>query len=242
MRKILYVFSLVLYLGLSPVVSAQSQIDPQAQEILDSISVHMSNLDSLLIMADISEESVYGEAHKLQFGGTLELGIQRPSRFFSKYHADFENKRMYLNDGKFTIFDEDVNVYAQAPAPGSLHEIFTLLHAKFGINSPGGDLFSGNAYELLVGNASKVTYVGTSNVSGNACHHIAGILESMDWQLWVRTEGEPQLCKYVVTDRAVPLAPQFTIQFREWTANAEIPDHEFEFNAPDDAESIVFVQ
>jgi len=149
---------------------------------------------------------------------------------------------MYLNGGTFTVFDEDVNVFAQTAAPGSLHDVFARLHAEYGISSPGGELFSGNAYELLVENASKVIYVGVSNVNGNACHHIAGVLDDMDWQLWVREEGDPALCKYVVTDREVPMAPQFSITFDVWKADSDISDQQFDFQAPVDAEAIDFVR
>jgi hypothetical protein len=148
---------------------------------------------------------------------------------------------MYVADGTFTVFDEDVNVYVQVPASGSLREVFARLHVKHGISAPGGESFSGNAYELLVQNASKVIYVGVSNINCTACHHIAGILQDMDWQLWVRKEGDPALCKYLVTDRDIPMAPQFSITFTKWQANTAISDQQFKFQAPADAEAIEFV-
>ena len=242
MRKLLSFVLLAIYFGLSSVAFGQSQMDAEADEVLKAVHTYMSGLDSLLVQADIVEDNVYGDTHKLQFGGVLKIGIQRPMQFLAVYHSDFENRRMYVNDGTFTVFDEDVNVYAQASAPGSLNDVFDRLHADFGINSPGGELFSGNAYELLVKNASKVIYVGVSNVNGTACHHIAGVLENMDWQLWVQKDGDPQLCKYVVTDRDVPLAPQFSITFTKWAANADISAEAFEFQAPADAETIEFVK
>lgn len=242
MRRFFSVISIITWLGLSSMAFGQTNIDAESDEVLKAVQAYMSGLDTLLVRADIAEDSVYGDTHKLQFGGVLKIGIQRPAQFFAVYHSDFENRRMYINDGTFTVFDEDVNVFAQAAAPGSLDEVFDRLHANFGINSPGGELFGGNAYELLVKNASKVIYVGVSNVNGTDCHHIAGVLENMDWQLWVQKDGDPQLCKYVVTDRDVPLAPQFSITFTKWAANADISAAAFEFQAPADAEAIEFVK
>ncbi len=242
MRTLLSSASLIIWLAHSTTAFGQPTVDPKADAVLKPAHAYMTTLDSLLMSADILEESVYGDTHKLQFGGTLKLGMRRPGDFFSEYHADFENRRMYLNEGTFTVFDEDVNVYAQAPAPGSLHEVFSDLRANYGIDSPGGELFSGNAYELLVENASKVIYLGESDVNGHPCHHIAGVLENMDWQLWVRKEGDPEFCKYVVTDRDVPMAPQFSITFRKWEGNADFSDEDFHFKAPTDAEAIEFVK
>jgi len=242
MRKLLSLPSIILLLGLSTASFSQADMSSEADDILKAVHVYMSGLDSLLIEAEIVEETVYGDTHKLQFGGTLNIGVRRPAQFFAAYHADFENRRMYLDDGTFTVFDEDVNVYAQTSANGPLNEVFARLQADYGISSPGGELFGGNAYELLVGNATKVIYVGVSNVNGSACHHIAGVLQNMDWQLWVRQEGEPELCRYVVTDRDVPMAPQFSITFEKWTANADISDQQFNFQAPADAEAIDFLK
>ena len=241
-RKFFSFISIVILFGLSPVAFGQTQMDAKADAVLQSAHAYMSGLDTLLVKADIVEDNVYGDTHKLQFGGVLKIGIQLPAQFFAVYHSDFENRRMFINDGTFTVFDEDVNVYAQASAPGTLNEVFDRLHANFGINSPGGELFSGNAYDLLVKNASKVIYVGVSDVNGTACHHIAGVLQNMDWQLWVQEDGDPKLCKYVVTDRDVPMAPQFSITFSKWTANTDISAEAFEFQAPADAEAIEFVK
>lgn len=149
---------------------------------------------------------------------------------------------MYLNGGTFTVFDEDVNVYAQTSATGPLDEVFARLHADYGISSPGGELFSGRAYELLVESATKVIYVGMGTVNGAPCHHIAGTLADMDWQLWIRAAGDPELCKYVVTDREVPLAPQYSITFTQWQSNADLSAGQFEFQPPADAEAINLVK
>ncbi|MBT4522777.1 MAG: DUF2092 domain-containing protein [Halieaceae bacterium] len=242
MRSIHYFAAVVMWVGLSSTAVARPEIDAQANEVLKAVNTYMSGLDALLISAEVSEESVYGDNHKLLFVGTVELGIRHPAQFFTEHHTNFKNRRTYLNQGTFTVFDEDVNVYAQASAPGSLNDVFTKLHARYGISSPGSELFSGNAYELLVSKASRVIYVGESTIGGRACHHIAGVLADMDWQLWVQKEGDPQLCRYVITDRNVPMAPQFSITFDKWQANANISNQRFNFRAPADAEAIEFVK
>ena len=221
---------------------AQSDLQPEAIEVLQAAYDYAHGLRSLRIQADFSDESVFGDAHKLQFGGTLELGILPPSRLYALVRGDYQNRRMYLEDGAFTVFDEDVNVYAQTKLPGPLNEALQTLQADYGLSAPGGELFGGNAYELLVERASKVILVGMANIGGVECHHIAGTLSDLDWQLWIRAEGEPQFCKYVLTDRSIPLAPQFSITFTGWETNAQLPDSQFAFEAPADAEHIEFVK
>jgi len=224
-----------------PLAYSQQDVQPEADKILKNVQTFMSTQKSVEIEAAVTEEEVYNNTHKLQFGGTLKILIKRPAQLSVTNHSDYKNTRAYLNNGVFTLLDEDVNVYAQAQAPGTFAEALASIYAKTGTVPGGGELFSGQAYELLVGNASKVVYVGKSNVNGNSCHHIAGILPDMDWQLWVRAEGDPVLCKYIVTDRAAPLAPQFTMTFTQWKSNADLSDKQFEFQPPADAEAIEII-
>ncbi len=221
---------------------AQSDLQPEAIEVLEAAYDYARRLQSLRIRADFSDESVFGDAHKLQFGGTMELGISPPSRLYALVKGDYRNRRMYLKDGTFTVFDEDVNVYATAKIPGPLNEALQTLQSEYGLSAPGGELFGGHAYELLVERARKVILVGMANIGGVDCHHIAGTLDDLDWQLWIRAEGDPQFCKYVLTDRSIPLAPQFSITFTGWEADVKLPDSQFDLKAPADAERIEFVR
>ena len=241
MHKLIYSITTAVFVLFTPLAFSQSNVQAEADKILNNVQTFMSTQKSVEIEADVTEEEVYGDAHKLQFGGTLKILIKRPTQLSVTNHSDYKNTRAYLNNGIFTLLDEDVNVYAQAPAPGTFGEALASIYAKTGAVPDGAELFSGRAYELLVGKASKVVYIGKSNVNGNSCHHIAGILPDMDWQLWVRAEGDPVLCKYVVTDRAAPMAPQFTMTFTQWKSNADLSDKQFEFQPPADAEAIEII-
>lgn len=242
MRNLIFSIASAVVVFFSPLAYSQPDVQPEADKILKSVEAFMSTQKSVKIEVDTTEEEVYDDTHKLQFSGTMKILIKRPAQLSVTNHSDYQNTRAYLNNGAFTLFDEDVNVYASANAPGTFGEALASIYARMGTVPAGAELFSGQAYKLLVGNASKVMYVGKSNVNGNSCHHIAGILPDMDWQLWVRAEGEPVLCKYIVTDRAAPLAPQFTMTFTKWKSNADLSNKQFEFQPPADAEAIEIIK
>jgi hypothetical protein len=226
----------------APAAFAEPNIEPEAEKVLRSVGVYMSSLNSLEMTISVTEESVYGDTLKLQSGGTKNVFVRNPSKLSVTTRTDTENKRVVLNDGKLTVFDEDVNVYTQVTVPKLLKEAIVALSNEYNYTPSGSELFGGQAYEALVEKASKVMYLGKGNVNGVACHHLAGILPDMDWQLWVRAEGDPQLCKYIVTDRSIPLAPQYSMLFTKWKKNTKIPDKVFEFRAPADAESIAIIK
>jgi len=238
MNKLICSITSVMLVGFSSAVFAKPDVQPEAEKILKKVEAYMSSLKALEMVVSVTEESVYGESLKLQYGGIKTIFIRQPSMLSVTTHTDYQNTRLTLNDGKFTLFNEDVNVYAQTTVPKALKEALTTLSKEYNAAPPGSELFSGQAYEALVEKASKVMYLGTGNVNGVACHHLAGVLPDMDWQLWVRAEGDPQLCKYIVTDRSIPLALTFT----KWKKNTDIPDKVFEFRAPADAESIEIIK
>ena len=242
MLKFICCITSAIFVGFSPVVFAQPEVQPEAEKVLKNLEAYMSSLTAVEIEVIVTEESVYDDKLKLQFGGTKKIFVRQPSKLTVTTHSDNQNSRVYLNDGKFTFFDEDVNVYAQMTVAKPVKEALVSLSRDYNIVTPGSELFSGQAYELLVGKASKVMYLGKGNVNGTSCHHLAGVLPDMDWQLWVRADGDPQLCKYIVTDRDIPLAPQYSITFTKWKKSPNLSDKLFEFNPPADAEIIEFVK
>ena len=242
MRKLTSCISAAAIVLFTPMAFSQPSVQPDADKILKRVEAFMSSHKSVEIEAAVTEDEVFDDAHKLQFGGTITIFIKRPAQLSVINRTDYQNTHAYLNKGEFTLYDNDVNVYAQAPAPGTFSEALASIYESIGTVPGGAELFSGNAYELLVGKARKVIYVGKSNINGNSCHHIAGILPDMDWQLWVRAEGDPVLCKYIVTDRDTPLAPQYTMTFTKWKSNVSLSNKQFEFQPPADAEAIDIIK
>jgi hypothetical protein len=243
MQKFICFIATAILMVFSPLVLSQPTVDPEAEKVLKSLQDYMHTLKTVDVEAVITEDEVFNDTHKLQFGGIVKILI-RPqlSQLSITTNSDYRNTRVTLSKGTFTVFDKDVNVYAQVSVPGTLKEALPHLNAEYNLAPAGGELFSGQAYELLVGNASKVFYVGTGNVNGNSCHQIAGILPDMDWQLWIRAEGDPIICKYILTDRDIPLAPQYSMTFTKWKINTELTDKQFEFQPPADAEVIEFIK
>lgn len=224
------------------VVQGAPDIQPEAADVMRAVQTHVAGLDSLAVNASVTEESVFGDKHKLQFGGTLDLIVERPANLYAEIHQNNENRRLYLHNGEFTVFDEDVNVYVQAPAPGPVAEALQHLSATYGFEAPLSELVGGHAYDQLVTPANRVIYLGLANIDGVSCHHLAGTLTDIDWQLWVRSEGDPWPCRYVLTDRSIPLAPQYSVTFRNWQSDPDVETGQFRFQAPADSEAIEFVK
>lgn len=226
----------------SPAHSAVDKVPAEAAEVVQNLQEHLNGIGGVRFTAQITEETVFDGSYKIQFEGTLKVSVEKPASFTVDVRSDYSNRSFWLSDEVFTIFDKDVNVYAQAPATGTYSEAVATIVAQYDADVPMTDLLSGRAYELLVGSATEVVYIGIGNVGDHRCHHIAGRLPEVDWQVWIRAEGDPWLCKYIITDRDQPMAPQYSLRFYDWEIGADFRTTEFQFVAPDGAEKVEFVE
>ena len=81
---------------------------------------------------------------------------------------------------------------------------------------PGADLLLGNVYETLSADVIEAKHIGLGVINGVECEHLAFRNQDVDWQLWVQVGAKPIPCKYVITSKAVGMAPQYTLVIRDW--------------------------
>jgi hypothetical protein len=59
--------------------------------------------------------------------------------------------------------------------------------------------------------------------------------------MWVREGARPLPCRYVITSRDIPGAPQFTVQIVNWDVAPKVADGRFRFVPPSDARTVDFL-
>ena len=62
----------------------------------------------------------------------------------------------------------------------------------------------------------EANHIGRGVIDGVECEHLAFRNQDVDWQLWVQVGAKPIPCKYVITSKAVGMAPQYTLVIRDW--------------------------
>jgi len=219
-----------------------ADVPPEVAKVIGGLREHLAGIDDLRFNARLTEETVFADTHKIQFEGTMEVAMKRPASLAVDMQSDYHNRSYRLHEGIFTVFDQDVNVYVQVGAAGPFSEALKVIALDYGADMPMSDLLSEQAYELLVSEASRVVYIGIGAVDDRMCHHIAGSVRDIDWQIWIRSEGDPWLCKYIITDREKPMAPQFVVRFNDWEVRSGTPEGNFRFVAPEGAEQIEFLR
>ncbi len=229
----------VLALACAPVQSRAAEIDPEADRILRQMSDHLTGLQVFEIKTEVSTDLLLHNGQKVQFvaSGSGVFDRQRGFRFRRQGIAgDFE---LSFDGRNLTLFAGELNGYTTVQVEGGNEAAFDEVRAAFGVEAAGGvDLLYANPHEGLLNEVESGAYLGETMVGGVRAHHLAYRAAEVDWQLWIRADGDPLPLRYVITSKWTTGAPQFTVQVREWDSAATVSEADFTFAAPDGAREI----
>ena len=213
-------------------------LNPDADEVLQSMSNFLAGTKSFSVDADIGNEIVSLNGQKLQFNSRSTMQVDRPSHFHAKRIGRFVETELIYDGAKLTIYGHNLNAYVQKDIAGTIDDVILAIEAETGFSVPGSDLLLSNPYSALSSGVVSSGYYGKANVGGIECHHLAFRTDRVDLQLWVKAGDEPLPMKYVITSRWVTGAPQYSVQMSNWNLQAQSSIHQFEFSPPQGAQKI----
>jgi hypothetical protein len=213
-------------------------ITPDAKAVLERMQAAFKKNTRYQLSADITRDQLLDYGYKLQYNESARMWVDAPKHLRLEVNGDIKN-RIYVYDGsQLTMAVPDLNVYATAPAPGSLGElVHSLLDA--GVEMPLIDmLYEGNAGSLT-DNVRVGVLAGESQVDGVATDHLAFRQADVDWQLWVQ-KGEPALPrKLLITTRYAVADPQYQAVLH-WNLTPTMDANTFTYVPPAGATKIPY--
>ena len=210
-----------------PKAQAAPYFDPKASEILGKSCQALASMRAFSVEAEVLTDKVYRDGSKVQFARTMTLRAQRPDKFTAVTAGDdLESTSVY--DGRsFTLFFPKKNAYATVDAPGDIDSTLQFLNTVHHLESPLGDLLRNNPCAVF--KAVSGYYLGKGLVGKTLCDHLFFKSKDFDWQLWVEDGGASLPRKLVITEKRLPMAPQFTAFPNNWKAGDSAP---IRFEAP----------
>jgi hypothetical protein len=218
-----------------------SRVDRRADRLLRRMSDYLAGLRSFEFTADHTTEVVTKDGQKLQFVATSDVAVQRPNRFRSHRRGEVADASLYYDGDSLTIHGKRLNFYAQAPAPPTLDRAIDFAREQLDMEAPAADMIYSEPYEILMEDVVSGRYVGTAEIDGRTCHHLAYRGREVDWQLWIADGDRPLPCRYVIVTKNVKAAPEFGVEFRRWNTRPELSAEAFEFRPPQGAKRIEFL-
>ena len=147
----------------------QRHIDPDADRILREMGEYLAAAAAFTFQADSSMDSVLRSGQWVTVGARSHVAAQRPDQLRVERHGDERHRRVVLNEGRFTMYDSERNVYAVADVPTAIDEAIDHMVETFGFSVPLSDLLAPNPYETLIANVETGFVVGRHAVDGVPC-------------------------------------------------------------------------
>jgi hypothetical protein len=213
-------------------IARADDINPDADEILRSMSSYLAATKAFSVNADIDFEIVTTAGEKLQFSSYATVVLQRPNQLYIQRQGALASTGTFFDGETLTLFGQNINAYAQFAVPGTIDEAIQALELETGIPAPGADLLFADPYVGLADGVQSSSYLGTAYVNGIECYHLAFRERDVDWQIWVQTGDQPLPLKYVITTKWITGSPQYQLRLRDWNTNPQIAAGQFTFSPP----------
>ena len=220
--------------------------DPKATDVIHDLSDYFAGLKGFSVKV-ASEAAYSGQGGLHIYALTSSVAVERPNKLSFVAEA--------ADGGGGTLTCDGSNVYAYlplrkkvtvTPAPPDFERLFQGLGESMRMVTYIPELnalIQGNAYASLMAKVKTERYLGTEEIRGATCHHLAFSEEDQDWEMWVEVGDTPLLRKI---RRGEPSAAQaqtdktardegnmvVTRTFDEWEIDPVFDKGVFEFEAP----------
>lgn len=220
---------------------AQSAVDAEADQVLRAMTTYMAGLKQFSAQTENTLEMVTVDGQKIQFTSPATLTVSRPDKLLAARRGDIVDQAFYYDGKTLTLYNPSTKYYATMAAPENIDAMLEFAQTKLDIFAPASDLIDTRAYDYLMQDVRKGTYLGLAVVGGHRCHHLAFRSVDLDWQLWVREGKQPLPCKYVITSREMTGAPQFTLTIVKFDTAPKVSADQFRFVPPAGAKAVEFI-
>jgi hypothetical protein len=215
------------------------EIDAKADEVLRAMSDYLAGLSTFSVTADASTDILLRNGAKIQVTATGDLVLDRERGFRVVRTGPAGENTIVFDGSAVSIASEALGVHFSLPAEGSIDTAIDEVRSVLGTEVTGGaDLLYANPYEGLMFDVESGQYIGEVTLGGVSAHHLFYRAKDIDWQLWVRSDGDPIPVKYVITSKWMTAAPAFSVQLWNFEPGVATEDSTFSFTPPEGSKEI----
>jgi hypothetical protein len=220
---------------LAVTTSAQAQ---DARNIVKAMSDYVTGQKTISMTFDSDIEVVTSELQKIQFTSSGQVLLSRPDKLRATRAGGYADVELMFDGKTVTVLGKHINAFAQTDATGTVDQLIDRLRDQHNVAMPGADLLLTRVNDELMTDVIDAKHIGHGVVDGVECEHLAFRNADLDWQLWVEIGPRPIPRKYVITNKAVTGAPQYTLRIKEWRGDPLVAADAFLFSPPADAKRV----
>src|SRR5262245_34529138 len=208
----------------------------QAAAVLRSMAEYLAALKAFSCTGVASYETVQKDGQRTEFGEKRRISLARPDRLrIDEVDSDGASDLTLFDGKQITALSAANKVYAQAPQPPNLEDALVYFVRDLRMRMPLALLLSTHVRTELPALAKEIDYVETTQIRGQAAHHIAGRGESVDFQFWIAEGTKPLPLRIVITYKQAPGQPNFAADVTDWNIAPKFSANTFQLSLPTDA-------
>ena len=225
-QKLLYAAGLGLLLTTATLLADEMR----AEEIAKKAYAALDSQQRYAFNAAILNHSDDGEnTHQ------VSVKVNRPGQFRVDVTGDIRNRSNYLNDGLYTVYDHDKNMYVRIKTEKDIDGALDDLFDKFEIASPLAQLMYTNMGDRIKFDSSK--NFGIVDLNGVECHYLAFSTKANEIHVWVTTGETPIIKNYMIKDKTSK-NNSYKATTLYWKNTHTIYPSDFVFAAPKNATEV----
>lgn len=221
-QKLLLTTSLGLLLATSTLLA-----DMSTKDIAKKAYTALDKRQSYAFDATVVNHSDTGENRH-----QVSVEVNRPNQLRVDVKGDIENRSSYLNNGAYTVYDHDKNMYVQLKTPKNLNKALDNLFDRFKIKAPLAQLVYTNMGERIKFDRSK--NFGVVDLAGEPCDYLAFSTKTQEVHAWITRGDAPHVKHYRIIDKTSKSHAYKSITI-QWKDASTVRDSDFVFVAPKSA-------
>jgi hypothetical protein len=218
-----------------PSAAFAQTLDDGAGRILKAMSDYVGSQKNISFSYDSGIEVVTNQLQKIQFASSGTVLMSRPGSIRATRTGGYADVELVSNGKMVTLYGKNIQAFGQTEAPDTLEKLLDQLRDDLNVALPGADLLSRRSFEELTADTIEGKHIGLGVIDGVECEHLAFRNLDTDWQIWIAASGPAIPHKYVIANKAVTGAPEYTLTIRNWKTDPQIAGDTFTFKEPGQA-------
>ena len=219
--------------------STHAQLDAKTDAVLTAMSDKLAAAKTLRVSATRTSSKGFHAGMDMAESATGTLAVQRPNTLAAVMRTSEGNRSVGLSNGTVTLVDHKAGTHSTVKAMGDLDQTLHSIENTYSIMLPVAELVANHPRAFLLDGVKTGRCVGTDDIGGVACDHLAFTQDHMSWDLWVATgDGLPRrmTITYPNGEGGAPLTMQADIS--KWELNAFMSAADLTVGVPADSRDI----
>ncbi len=224
-------------------------VAPKVQEVFRKVSDYYAGLDRFQVEMRTSMRMTAPQGTRT-LNTTLKVAVARPNRLSLGLKSARFAASVICDGERLYTYVPALAQYIAVEAPEQLGDVLSA--SQLNVTGDMGLRFVNlllqkSPYEVMLSGVYDGQYAGTEDIRGVPCHHLKLFSEELEWDGWVEegerpliTEIAPAMMKLAARSQNLPpgASIEATVAFDNWEPNADLPEEQFAFNPPPDAEKV----